>query len=363
MKARIIMLIVLLALSPSAFSISFTITEIGNYQIAGINNSGQVLVQYASAQGPQRVGIWKNGSVQELGLTGDIAPSFESQEAKGINNNGQVIIRERTALQSYIWDNGVYTKIGNLPNVSGGSSSGTEAFGINDLGQVVGGSWTGIQDGYHAFLWDGSINDICGPVGTGSGNAAAINNNGQIVGGGCQGSSESFVYQNGNFTRLPGFSVSDINDNGVMAGQSAGSDTGGRAAIWSDTGLNVLSTAWGESKAINASGQVVGAFANGLPDNSAFLWDAALGILDLNDFVDPLLGIHLRNAIDINDLGQIIAAGRLTIGDQTYQRAYILTPTAVPIPPTIWLFGSGLICLFGLVREKQNSHCNCPAQS
>jgi hypothetical protein len=109
------------------------VTEIGPYTVAGINNSGQVAVQYTSAQEQQLVGIWFNGSVTPIGLTGSVAPDFKAHEAKGISNNGQVIINLQTYLTSWVWDNGSFTEIQPLP-FTGGTSYGTEAFGINDAG-------------------------------------------------------------------------------------------------------------------------------------------------------------------------------------------------------------------------------------
>jgi len=39
----------------------------------------------------------------------------------------------------------------------------------------------------------------------------------------------------------------------------------------------------------------------------------------------------------------------------TYTVNLLLTPTAVPVPAAVWLFGSGLIGLIGLVRRKTHS--------
>lgn len=338
-------------LSASANAISYDITEIGAYSIAGINNSGQVAVQFDTRIYPgQRVGIWQNGSVQLLGMTGaTTSQDFEQQEAKGINNNGHVIVRQTTYLTSYVWRDGVFTQIQPLP-LSGSTTYGTEVLGINDHGHAVGQSWVGQPDGYHAFFWNGTTQDICGR--DVSGQAVAINNFGQIVGQGC-GQRGSFLYGNGQFFRFEDFGATDINDSGIVVGQATGFDSGGRAALWDGDALQVLSSDWGESLAINSHGAVVGAFSNGLEDNSAFMWDATNGILDLNEYIDPSLGVFLRQAVDINDLGQIIAYGRLSVGDQTSHRAYLLTPTAVPVPPAVWLFCSGLLGIVGFAKRNK----------
>ena len=70
-----------------------------------------------------------------------------------------------------IWDSKLGPReIGVLP---GGILS--EAYGLNDLGQVVG--WSESFNGNNAFLWDGSQ-----MIDLGSGFAADINNAGTIVG-------------------------------------------------------------------------------------------------------------------------------------------------------------------------------------
>ena len=61
---------------------------------------------------------------------------------------------------------------------------------------------------------------------------------------------------------------------------------------------------------------------------------------------------------DLNEAGQMTGFSRrfngsTRIADMTSgQVAYLLTPTAVPVPPAVWLFGSGLLGLIGIAKKK-----------
>src|SRR5207302_1053292 len=92
--------------------------------------------------------------------------------------------------------------------------------------------------------------------------------------------------------------------------------------------------------AINNSGQVVGEDDLGAdvpfspPMRAVFYSDGQ--ITDLNDLIDPALGIRLTAAVGINDNGQIVADGGLA--DNAGQHGFLLTP--IPEPSTMALFGA-----------------------
>jgi probable HAF family extracellular repeat protein len=107
-----------------------------------------------------------------------------------------------------------------------------------------------------------------------------------------------------------------------------------------------LSTLGGanESQAygINASGQVVGfAFLAGNQSERAFLYTDGQ-MQDLNALTDLPNGVSLLVASGINDQGWIV-------GTTSSNHAFLLTPNAVPLPPSVLLLGSGLmgLCLLG----------------
>lgn len=74
----------------------------------------------------------------------------------GINNAGQVVGGSRTtddlAFHPAFWSAGVVTDMGTL-----GGGSGGVAVGINNIGQVVGQSQTAAGATYHATLWSGGV--------------------------------------------------------------------------------------------------------------------------------------------------------------------------------------------------------------
>lgn len=128
-----------------------------------------------------------------------------------------------------------------------------------------------------------------------------------------------------------------INDSGQIAGYSQQSSSSNRfPAFWPSPSSPMQSMgnlgvgdgfAWG----MNNLGEAVGSSCG-----RAFRWSAALGMLDLNDQIDPALGITLTRALDINDAGSIIAWGNDALG---VEHSYLLTPE----PACIILIAAGFL--------------------
>ena len=202
-----------------------------------------------------------------------------------------------------------------------GTLGGTysQAYGINNDGQVVGGSYTTGDTIYAAFLYSGGVMTGLGTLGGTYGEARAINDNGQIAGGSYLMGDEiahAFLYSGGVMTDL-----------GSFGGASYGFG-------------------------INNNGQVVGVSESTEYVAHAFLYDEGV-MYDLNSLIDPASGWELAQALGINNSGQIVGVGYL---NGSGAAAFLLTPTAVPIPAAIWLFGSGLLGLLGLVRQRKKTN-------
>ncbi len=187
------------------------------------------------------------GQVQELPpLPGDTV-GF----AFGLNNNGQVVGSSGTCANTpllpfnygphaVLWQNGVPTALANL----GGSMLGV-GVGINDLGEMVGGSDLPSEiPGFpfvqvHCTLYSQAGAQDLGTVGTDFSSLPTwINNSGQVVGASCDnmGNCRAFLWQNktmmdlnalipANSPLYPIFAEA-INDAGEIVGQALQTSTG-----------------------------------------------------------------------------------------------------------------------------------------
>lgn len=208
-----------------------------------------------------------------------------------------------------------------------GYLSSSEAYDINDLGQVVGTN-TG-----SAFLWDpkqGMV-ELVDPSGRSlNSRAYGINDLGQVVGYAVSagGSAEAVLWDGTQgmtwLGHLPGSigrsGARDINNLGQVVGYSE-SANGYEAFIWSaETGMAVLRDFSGTpipgiARGINEMGQVVG---TGNPDlafgSYAFLWDPVFGMTQL---LPNLSMPSSSEAFSVNELGQV--AGGYSIPLEGYQ--------------------------------------------
>lgn len=144
-------------------------------QARAINDAGQIVGWAETEEGCMHAALWENGTIIDLGIEG---------QAYDINESGEIVGSFSTQCEShaFLYRGGELMDLGMLgPYV-------TEAYGINNRGQVVGYYWT---DDFipRAFLWDDGgfvdLNTLSPPLsGWQFGEAQDINDNGQIVGSG-----------------------------------------------------------------------------------------------------------------------------------------------------------------------------------
>jgi len=145
----------------------------GNSSASSINNRGEVVGHYFTADRHNRACLWRLGDIVDIGTLG----GFGSYAAD-INNLGMIVGNSQTPTgetHAFLWQDGTMTDLGTL----GGHES--IASGINDRGQIVGYSSTAEPTTVHAVLWEhGTMKDL-GTLG-GQSTASRINERGWIVG-------------------------------------------------------------------------------------------------------------------------------------------------------------------------------------
>jgi probable HAF family extracellular repeat protein len=216
--------------------------------------------------------LWEDGTMTDLG---GLDPRFQSY-AYSINNRGQISGTSATAdypfgyFRAVTWLRGELIDLG-LPE----SATDAFAFGINARGTAVGSAYIGRNV---PIQWSrGTMIELPLPAGS-SGEARKINDGGQVVGA---GGNRALLWHDGELTILPNpagaarSEAYDINNQGVIVGDSLMSNGGMRAIRWVDGDPSALplATGWTESSArgVNARGDVAGA-ANTRNGNRAVVW-------------------------------------------------------------------------------------------
>jgi probable HAF family extracellular repeat protein len=279
-----------------------------------INNSGLIVGYAYNGVNPRAFSLTSGGVYTDLGTLGGSASVANQSNSSGVTVGWSTLPGD-TVDDGVIWNNGQKT---DLPGFGGF----TTAKGINDSGVVAGYSF--LPSGFaHSFVYsNGHMTDI-GTMGGANGQAAAINNLGQIAGDSDVTGNvahHGFIYLNGHYTDL-------------------GSINGG---------LNYF------VNSINNLGDVVGEGDNPLSGanfESGFLYHNGV-MVDLNNLITNANGLFLTFASWINDHGQIVGTA---IDANGVGHAVLLDPLAAPEPATWAMMIAGLASVGAALRHSRRT--------
>lgn len=254
-------------------------------------------------------------------------PGFPVAEADAINNLGQVAGLSALGYTRGTVDHGhafVWSGSGSLVDI--GTLGGDLSFpgGINDHGEVVGGSTT--ADGVlHAFAWTAGTG--MQPLGDGPGVSSrgfAINQTGVVAGLASlpSGQFEAVLWEAGSVMVLPGLpggqnaAATAINDAGQVAGIADDGNFVFHPVLWDASGIHDLGvlpdTFFSMAAGMNEAGQVVGyfqVFAGPSIVSVAFSWTATEGLRIL-----PTLGGAEASAAAVNAAGSVVGTAQTGSG-------------------------------------------------
>ncbi|HWE03189.1 MAG TPA: hypothetical protein VG326_12335 [Tepidisphaeraceae bacterium] len=246
-------------------------------------------------------------------------PGGGASTAVAINSSGQVAGTASASggvNHAFFW-----TSAGGMQDLGTLGGPQSEAYSVNDSGEVVGGSdtSTGADPTEHAFVWtnSGGMIDLGTLAGDVTSQAQAVNGSGEIVGFSQDASDglHAFIWTAGDGMQslgtLPGFTntVADaINDAGEVVGAASNPGGNEHAFIWSaSAGMQDLGTLAGATdistaNAVNAGGHVTGTSFNGSNTPDLILWTSAGGMQDLG----ALAGFSGTGGLGINASDQIV---------------------------------------------------------
>jgi probable HAF family extracellular repeat protein len=285
----------------------------------GLNNQGQVVGRAAVQSGETHAVLWQDGRLVDLGTI----PGGQYSEAYAINDRGQVVgwstIDQSTCTafdgcwHAFHWEDGIMTDLLGLdPRFQ------SYAYSLNDKGQIVGISAT--QDypfgDFRPVLWhNGSIVDLGKPEGATNAYTNGVNAMGDAAGSAtfADGSTVPLVWSRGSRTELPrppGTTFTEarkINNRGQIVGTD-----GTNTVLWTDGRLTVLPNPPGAGSSnpsdINASGVVVGRSSQ-FAGRRAVIWENG------QPATLPMLpGWTDSEAYGVNDRGDVVGHASTSIG-------------------------------------------------
>jgi probable HAF family extracellular repeat protein len=248
----------------------------------GINDVGQIVGQYGPVVSNENLYgfIYKFTEEPLMTLiTNTLSDGAVNTQAYGINNAGQVVGATATGNGTYgfLYDGGNFTNF----SVPSGSPV-TIAFGINSTGQIVG---YGQAGGYNeGFLYLGSTVDVLKVPGAEHTVAYGINSTCEIVGFSQGTRTSGFIYNNGVYTviNFPGSTFTQlraINDLGQIVGTYIDASGNNHPFMYEKGNYDEITVLLGgqafgpQVNGINKAGQIVGVVSTSNCNGCAFVAD------------------------------------------------------------------------------------------
>jgi probable HAF family extracellular repeat protein len=344
----------------------FTVKDLGTLggtaaEPGGISNTGYVEgVSTLPGDEVSHVFLWHNGVMRDLGTLGGPNSStvWRPSDAGNVGGLSEILkpdpngedfcgFGDNLVCLAFYWHNG---RMIAQPTLGGPNSSG---FGVNDLGELAGTAENNVVEPtcadigevlqYKPVIWkSGHIYQLPTLPGDPVGVVFAINNNGQAVGNSGQCGAGNYpvqehavLWQNGKAIDLGNLGSTinnnpeDINCRGDVVGfANLPGDETFHAYLWRKGVMTDLGTLPGDvhsvGQAINCQGQVVGRTSDAEFNGVGYLWENGV-MSDLNTVIPADSPLYITDANGINDLGQIVAVGVTSTGDE---HACLLTPIA-----------------------------------
>jgi len=334
------LIIACLVLSTSRLAAgSYRVTDLGAlngtaFHATDINNSGMVAGYLDYNMRRCRLAVWDKGKISNL----EAADYDGRVEIAAINDAGEIVGAQVapgaiTVIGNFTWKNKVFgslcvgetwTDANDTPHPGDSGCSD-----INNKDWICG--WAERPGGARAFIWkSGRVTYL---PSTTLGYGIALNSHGDVAGhlrvSEDTQDESACLWRGGRLIRLKGLggkssTASGINDRGQAIGTSENRKGHNHALLWQQGRTLDLGTLGGrksEAKAINNKGSIVGYAEDGKGRSRAVIW-TGLRIRDLNSLLPAGTGWVLKEAVSINDRGQII-------GDGTHlrrHRSFLLTP-------------------------------------
>jgi probable HAF family extracellular repeat protein len=215
----------------------------------GINDADKVVGSSDVGDGTIHAFLYSSGVMSDLGtLGGRVSEAVDINEADKVVGSSTVSLSDNDNEHAFLYSGGQMSDLGTL----GGSDS--SALDINDADKVVGSSSTSEAFTYHAFLYsDGVMRDLNSLIPANSGfeltSAAAINDNGNIVGYGYNQGSPGPEHA---FLLTPYFDgfYQPVDNFPTLNKTKAGKTVPMRFSLGRDQGLDIFATGYPKSETI-----------------------------------------------------------------------------------------------------------------